>query len=102
MPGAGEVVTLAEAAVNLAKVRLEAQALVAAALSSSAADLLALGFPAGAVVRAAGLALLALAAGAQVARLAATSPTVVSTCEGINYFIIDQLQCITCMSLYAS
>lgn len=88
MPGAGEVVTLAEAAVDLAKVRLEAETLVAAALSSAAADLLALGFPAGAVVHAAGLALLALAAGAQVARLAVTSPTVVGTCSGINYFII--------------
>lgn len=88
MSGAGEVVTLAEAAVDLAKVRLEAATLVAAALSSSAADLLALGFPAGALVHAAGLALLALAAGAQVARLAVTSPTFVGTCNGINYFII--------------
>lgn len=86
--GTGEVVTLAEAAVNLSKFRLEAQTLVAAALSSTAADLLALGFPAGAEVHAAGLALLALAAGAQVARLTVTNPTVISTCKGNSYFIL--------------
>lgn len=88
MSGTGEVVALAEAAVNLAKLRLVAQTLVAAALSSPAADLLALGFPAGAEVHAAGLALLALTAGAQVARLTVTSPTVISTCKGKSYFIL--------------
>lgn len=81
MSGAGEVVAFAEAAVDLAKLRLVAQTLVAAALSAAAADLLALGFPAGAHVQAAGLALLALAASAQVARLAVTSPTIICTCE---------------------
>lgn len=86
MSGAGEVVTLAVAAVNLAELRLVAETLVAAALSSPAADLLALGFPAGAEVHAAGLALLALAAGAQVARLTVTRPTVISTCRGKRYF----------------
>lgn len=88
MSGTGEVVTLAEAAVDLAKLRLVAQALVAAALSSPAADLLALGFPAGAEVHAAGLSLLALAPGTQVARLTVTSPTVISACKGKSYFIL--------------
>lgn len=87
MPGAREVVALAEAAVDLAELGLVAQALVAAALSSPAADLLALGFPAGAQVHAAGLALLALAAGAQVSWLAVASPTVISTCKHSRYFI---------------
>lgn len=82
MSGAGEVITLAEAAINLAKLRLVAQTLVAAAFSSPTADLLALSFPAGAEVHAAGLALLTLTAGAQVARLTVTSPTVISTCKG--------------------
>lgn len=82
MSGAGEVVTLAVAPVNLPELRLVAETLVAAALSSPAADLLALGLPAGAQVHAAGLALLALTAGAQVARLTVTSPTVISTYRG--------------------
>lgn len=87
MPGAREVVAFAEAAVNLAKLGLVAQALVAAALSSPAADLLALGFPTGAQVHAAGLALLALAASAQVSGLAVTSPTVISACKHKRDFI---------------
>lgn len=95
MPGAGEVVTLAEAAVNLAKLRLVAQTLVAAALPSPAADLLALGFPAGDEVHAAGLALLALTAGAQVARLTVTSPAVISTCRDESY----GFRCMTFTSL---
>lgn len=87
--GAGEVVALAEAAVDLPELGLEAQTLVAAALPSPAADLLALGLPAGAEGAAAGLPLLALAAGAQVARLAATRPTVVRTYEGRKVLRID-------------
>ena len=71
MAGAGEVVALAEAAVDLAKLGLVAQTLVTAALPPSAAGLLPLRLPAGAQVQAARVALLALAAGAQVARLAA-------------------------------
>ena len=84
--GAGEVVTLAEGSVDLAELRLVAQTLVAAALSAPAADLLSLGFPAGAEVHVAGFALLALAAGAQVARLAAARPTGISTCRGKSSF----------------
>lgn len=81
MSGAGEVVALAVAAVDLAEFRLVAQALVAAALSTAAADLLALGLPASAHVRAPGVALLALATGAKVTRLTVTSPTVICTCK---------------------
>ena len=94
MPGAGEVVALAEAAVDLAELRLVAQALVAAALPPTAADLLSLGLPTDAQVRAAGLALLALAASAQVARLAATSPTVIGACggDGSPLYSTDLLQ----------
>lgn len=84
MAGAGEVVALAEAAVDLAELGLVAQALVAAALAAAAADLLALGLAAGAQVHAAGLALLALAAGAQVARLTAAGATVVGPCKMNN------------------
>lgn len=103
MSGTREVVTLAEDAVNLAKLRLIAQTLVAAALSSPAADLLAIGFPAGAEVHAADLALLTLTAGAQVARLTVTSPTVISTCEGKSYSILladYEYRCMTSRSLY--
>ena len=82
MSGAGEVVTLAVAPVNLPELGLVAQTLVAAALSSPAADLLPLGLAAGAQVHAAGLALLALTAGAQVARLTATRPAVICACRG--------------------
>ncbi len=88
MSGAGEVITLAVAAVDFAKLRLVAETLVAAALSSPAADLLALGFTAGAEVHAAGLALLAFAAGTQVTRLTVTSPTVISTCRDKSNFIL--------------
>lgn len=63
MSGAGEIVAFAEAAVDLPKLGLVAQALVAATLPSPTADLLALCFPAGVQVYAAGLALLALASG---------------------------------------
>lgn len=80
--GAGEVITLAETAVDLAKLWLVAQTLIAAALPSPAAHLLALGFPAGAQVHAADLALLALTAGAQVARLTVAGATTVSSCKG--------------------
>jgi len=69
VPGAGEVVALAEAAIDLAELRLVAQTLVAAALATAAAHALALGLPAGAQVLAARLAVLTLAAGAQVARV---------------------------------
>lgn len=79
MPRAGEVVALAEAPVDLPELRLVAEALVAAALASPAAQLLALGFPAGAEVHAAGLALLALAAGPQVPRLTLTGAAVVGS-----------------------
>lgn len=82
MASAGEVVALAEAAVDLAEFRLVAQALVAAALPAPAAQLLALGLPAGTQVHAAGFALLALAAGAQVARLTLAHPAVVRACMG--------------------
>lgn len=72
MAGAGEVVALAKASVDLAELRLVAQALTAAALATTAAHLLSLGFAAcGLVPVAARLAFLALAARAQVARLAA-------------------------------
>lgn len=81
MSGAGEVVALAESSVDLPKLGLVAEALVAAALAAAAADLLALGFPAGAEVHAAGLALLALAVGAQVARLAPAGTAVIHACR---------------------
>lgn len=81
MPGAGEVVALAEGAVDLAELRLVAQALVAAALSPPAADLLPLGLPAGAQVHAAGVSLLALAAGAKVTRLTVASPAIIGSCK---------------------
>lgn len=81
MSGTGEIITLAKAAVDFAKLRFIAEALVAAALSSSAADLLPLGFAAGTQVHAAGLSLLALTAGAQVARFTLTSPTGIGTCN---------------------
>jgi len=79
--GAGEVVALAEAAVDLPELGLVAQTLVAAALAAAAAELLAFGLPAGADEHAAGLALLALAAGAQVARLTLTGAAVIRTCR---------------------
>lgn len=82
MSGAGEIITLAEATVDFAKLRLVTQTLVAAALSTPTADLLAFSFPAGVEVHAAGFALLALAPSAQVARLTVTNPTVISTCRG--------------------
>lgn len=81
MSGTREVITLAEAAVDLSKLRFVAQTLVTAALASSAADLLALGLPAGAQVHVAYLTFLALTAGAQVAGVTVTSPTVISTCK---------------------
>lgn len=77
MTRAGEIVAFAEAAVDLPKLRLVAQTLVAAAFPSSTADLLALCFPAGAQVDAAGLSLLALTAGAQVARLTVAGATII-------------------------
>lgn len=80
MASAGEVVALAEAAVDLAEFRLVAQTLVAAALPPTAAHLLAFGLPAGTQVHAAGVSLLALAAGAQVARLTLARSAVVSAC----------------------
>lgn len=81
MSRAGKIVAFAEAAVDLPKFRLVAQTLVAAAFPSSAADLLALCFPAGIQVYGAGLALLALTVGAQVARLTVTDATSVGTCK---------------------
>lgn len=81
MSSAGEVITLAEATVDLAKPGLIAQALVTATLASATADLLALSFPADIEVHAASLTLLALALGAQVARLTVASPTIISTCK---------------------
>lgn len=74
---AGEVVALAEAAVNLPKLGLVAETLVTAALPSAAADLLPLSFSAGAQVHAAGLALLTLAVSSQVTRFTMTGATVV-------------------------
>lgn len=81
MSSTGEVVTLAEAAVDLSKLRFIAQALVAAALASSTADLFAFRFPAGAEKHVACLTLLAFTAGTQVAGLTLASPTVISTCK---------------------
>lgn len=81
MSSTGEVVALAEAAVDLSELRFIAQALVAAALASSTADLFALGFPAGAEKHVACLTLLAFTAGTQVAGLTLASPTVISTCK---------------------
>lgn len=81
MSGAGKVVAFAETAVDLPKLRLVAQTLVAATFSSSTADLLALCFPAGVQVYGAGLALLALAAGAQVARLTVTDAAIIGACK---------------------
>lgn len=80
MPSAGEVVALAVAAVDLAELRLVAQALVAAALAAPAAQLLALGLPAGTQVHVAGFALLALAASAQVAGFTLARSAVVGAC----------------------
>lgn len=77
MPRTGEVVAFTEASVDLPKLGLVAEALVAAALASSAADLLALGFPARTDVHVAGFTLLALAVGAQIARLAVAGAAVV-------------------------
>lgn len=79
--GAGEVVAFAEAAVDLPKLGLVAQALVAATFPSPTADLLALCFPAGVQVDAAGLALLALTSGSQVARLTVTGATIIGACK---------------------
>lgn len=79
MSSTGEVVALAEAAVDLSELRFIAQALIAAALASSTADLFALRFPAGAEKHAACLTLLAFTAGTQVAGLTLASPTVIST-----------------------
>lgn len=81
MAGAGEIVAFAEAAVDLPKLGLVAQTLVAATLPSSAADLLALCSPAGVQVYGAGLALLALTVGAQVARLTVADATVIGACK---------------------
>lgn len=77
MAGAGKIVAFAEAAVDLPKLGLVAQTLVAVTFPSSTADLLALRFPAGVQVYGAGLALLALAPGAQVARLTVTEATII-------------------------
>lgn len=77
MSGAGKVVAFTEAAVDLPKLGLVAQTLVAATFPSSTADLLALCFPAGVQVYGAGLALLALTPGAQVARLTVTDATII-------------------------
>lgn len=79
MSGAGEIVAFAEAAVDLPELGLVAQTLVAAALAPPAAHLLTLGLPTGAQVGGAGLALLALTAGAQVAWLTAAGATVVGS-----------------------
>ena len=84
MSGAGEVVTLAVAPVDLPELGLVAEALVAAALAPPAAHLLALRLATGAQVRAARLALLTLAASAQVPRLTVTRPAVIGTCRGQN------------------
>lgn len=81
MSGAGKVVAFAEAAVDLPKLGLVAETLVAATLPSSTADLLALCLPAGAQVYGAGLALLALTPGAQVARLTVTGATIIGACK---------------------
>lgn len=81
MPGTGEVVALAEAAVELAKLGLVAQTLVAAALPTAAAQLLALRFPAGADSHTVAITLLALAVGTQISRLAVTGTTGVRTCK---------------------
>lgn len=76
MAGTGEVVALAEAPVDLAELRLVAQALAAAALAAATAHLLSLSLAARAQVPATTrLALLALAARAQVARFAAAHAT---------------------------
>lgn len=77
MTGTGEIVAFAEAAVDLPKLRLVAQTLVAAAFPSTTADLLALCFPAGVQVYVAGLSLLALTAGAQVAWLTVAGATII-------------------------
>lgn len=79
MSGTGEVVTFTEAAVDLAKLRLVAQTLIAVAFTPSTAHLLALCLPAGTQVYTAGFALLALAPGTQVSRLTVTGPTIIST-----------------------
>lgn len=86
--GTGEVVTLAEAAVDFSKLRFVAETLVAAALPSPATDLFAFSFPTGAEVHATSLALLALAPSTQKAWLTATSPTVISTCKDKKFFFL--------------
>lgn len=86
MSGAGKIVAFAEAAVDLPKLGFVAQTLVAAAFPSSTADLLALCFPAGVQVYGAGVALLALTAGAQVARLTVADATIIGACERSELF----------------
>lgn len=73
----GEVITLAEGAVDFAKLWLVAQALVTAAFSAAAAHLLALGLTAGTEVLVVDLSLLEFAAGSQVAGLTTAHPTAV-------------------------
>lgn len=75
--GTGEIITLAEGAVDLAELGLVAQALVTAAFSATAAHLLAVCFSTGTEVLVAHLTLLALAAGSQIPRLTAAHPTAV-------------------------
>lgn len=77
MSGTGEVVTLAEGAVDFAELRFVAQALVTAAFSTAAAHLLALGLTAGTEVLVVDFTLLAFAAGPQVAGLTAAHPAAV-------------------------
>lgn len=81
MSRAGKIVAFAEAAVDLPKLGLVAQTLVAATFPPSTADLLALCFPAGVQVYGAGLALLALTPGSQVARLTVTDATIIGACK---------------------
>ena len=78
VPGAGEVITLAEGPIDLAKFALEAGALVAAALAAPAAQRLALCLPAQVLVPALALPFLALAPGTQEARVALTQAADVS------------------------
>lgn len=73
----GEVVTLAEGAIDFAELRLVTQTLVTAAFSAAAAHLLALGLTAGTEVLVVDLTLLALAAGPQVAGLTSARPAAV-------------------------
>lgn len=74
----GEVVTLAEGAIDFAELRLVTQTLVTAAFSAAAAHLLALSLTAGTEILVVHLTLLALAAGSQVSGLTAAHPTAVS------------------------